>query len=951
MLKTQNSSLKVFLFVVLLAMAVPGQTVPSAPTAQRDRFGAYHWTGDYTGWPFTPDRLNWGAGFAHSVNTKTLRLALNAGIDAYRVSMQESVWVEDAVPAGATQYGTWSFISTSPLPFFGSSAHQSALTSGAHQHYFEGATDTFRVNASDVLFTYVYLDPSNPPTEVMLQWNDGTSWDHRAYWGANSIAWGTDDTASRRYMGPLPATGKWVRLEVPTTRVGLANSTLSGWAYTLYGGKATWDRSGATKNEIVWVEDDHATSGTDGDTNGSWTTSSTPQPFSGDKVYQTNTGSSGVAHQYYFTGANALRVNPGDILFVYVYLDTTTPPSEVMLQWNDGTSWNHRAYWGANALTLGTNGTASQLNMGPLPPTGGWVRLEVPAAHVDLEGKALNGMAFTLVGGRAAWDRAGLIQNEVVWVEDNAPSGATASGYLDTWNFVTSSPTPLSSVYAHQTNVVSGIHQIYFLGATDTLKINAGDVLTAYVYIPSSNTPTEIMLQWNDGSATESGWAHRAYWGNDDINPSNGCGSCGTNGTDSRRYMGPLPATNQWVKLTVPANRVGLDGKTLNGFAFTLYNGQAAIDRVGKVNDLAQVVANPAFDTLFSNSDFNTYMLSVFSSGGNYNNWLDGYTTEEALAERNEIERLADHVLLSGRYPNKTFIFSNFEGDHVFWDPFWRKECNSLASCPPPNNSTTPSDIFANRWDDFKNYTQAIADGVSDSRSNNSGSSASGYSAVEFYLVETFYVWSSGTAAYNSDGSPNGTLQLVYDPTSSDYLKPHVPCGTVSNESGRPYKFRCVSDYVAPNVTSDYYSYSSYEVVNYKAGCPSCSLRDFFKIFLSTKDESTLVRGSGSNPAAKSVLKKIQAVRGTGVTEANFIIGEWGWVPPSAFGGLTTVAGYIDEMFGAFGLSDSNALHPSYLIYYQTVNSNRGTQEGLFNTSSNVTSQSALGTAFQNNLP
>ena len=45
--------------------------------------------------------------------------------------------------------------------------------------------------------------------------------------------------------------------------------------------------------------------------------------------------------------------------------------------------------------------------MGALPPTGQWVRLEVPAAQVGLEGRTLNGMAFTLYDGRATWDYAG----------------------------------------------------------------------------------------------------------------------------------------------------------------------------------------------------------------------------------------------------------------------------------------------------------------------------------------------------------------------------------------------------------------------------------------------------------------------------------------------------------------------------------------------------------------
>ena len=57
---------------------------------------------------------------------------------------------------------------------------------------------------------------------------------------------GVDGTNSRRYMGALPATGGWVRLEVPAASVGLVGNTINGMAFTLIGGKATWDRAGKT---------------------------------------------------------------------------------------------------------------------------------------------------------------------------------------------------------------------------------------------------------------------------------------------------------------------------------------------------------------------------------------------------------------------------------------------------------------------------------------------------------------------------------------------------------------------------------------------------------------------------------------------------------------------------------------------------------------------------------
>ena len=161
----------------------------------------------------------------------------------------ETVWVEDSVPGGAAIWGdngdgwTWINSSVSPGPYSGSLAHQSNIYSDWHQHYFYGATATLTPSAGNVLFAYVYLDPANLPSQVMLQWNDGT-WEHRAYWGANLLPWGTDGTVSRRYMGTLPRPGQWVRLEVPASTVGLEGRTLNGMAFSLWGGRATWDHAG-----------------------------------------------------------------------------------------------------------------------------------------------------------------------------------------------------------------------------------------------------------------------------------------------------------------------------------------------------------------------------------------------------------------------------------------------------------------------------------------------------------------------------------------------------------------------------------------------------------------------------------------------------------------------------------------------------------------------------------
>ncbi len=161
------------------------------------------------------------------------------------------VWVEDAVPTGGVPgFGggdSWNWSSSNPAPYSGSSAHQSAAGAGLHEHWFDNATATLDIFSGDTLYAHVYLDPANPPTEVMLAWNNG-NWEHRAYWGANNITYGISGTDSRRYMGPLPVAGRWVRLEVLASEVGLEGSTLKGMDFSAYGGRVTWDCAGKTSS-------------------------------------------------------------------------------------------------------------------------------------------------------------------------------------------------------------------------------------------------------------------------------------------------------------------------------------------------------------------------------------------------------------------------------------------------------------------------------------------------------------------------------------------------------------------------------------------------------------------------------------------------------------------------------------------------------------------------------
>ena len=159
---------------------------------------------------------------------------------------KEIVWIEDGFPAKATRQGNkeWKTVSK-PGPVFSGDKAFVLDAKGLEQLVIGEANPPLVVEKGMKLFAHVYLDTLNPPKQIMLQFHSG-NWDQRAYWGQNKIAWGKEGTASRRRMGELPETGKWVRLEVDVAQVGFKpGANINGWAYTHFDGKAYWDKSGA----------------------------------------------------------------------------------------------------------------------------------------------------------------------------------------------------------------------------------------------------------------------------------------------------------------------------------------------------------------------------------------------------------------------------------------------------------------------------------------------------------------------------------------------------------------------------------------------------------------------------------------------------------------------------------------------------------------------------------
>ncbi len=189
------------------------------------------------------------AALAKEIDEKAATLAYQDPAEANPkppVTEVEQIWFEDAFPEGA-QVGasghTTTFVES---PVFSGKKSLKRGGPAMAQDYYQAGAQPLTVPPEAKFFLHVYLDPADPPEEIMIQFHsDG--WKHRAVWGQDIIEFGAKNTTERHVAGSLPALGQWVKLEVDGNRMGLASGTaLLGYAFTVHGGTAWFDNMGVT---------------------------------------------------------------------------------------------------------------------------------------------------------------------------------------------------------------------------------------------------------------------------------------------------------------------------------------------------------------------------------------------------------------------------------------------------------------------------------------------------------------------------------------------------------------------------------------------------------------------------------------------------------------------------------------------------------------------------------
>ena len=136
--------------------------------------------------------------------------------------------------------------------------HRSSIAAGVHRHAFSDAPFPMAPSATDVLYTWVCLNPDHPPRSLALHWRSVTpadgdvqepiiSWQHGVHWGEDLLLGQGPDGSSSGAFGDspnLPPAGQWVRLTVSVPDAGLHGRVVDGMAFTLFDGQAAFGSSG-----------------------------------------------------------------------------------------------------------------------------------------------------------------------------------------------------------------------------------------------------------------------------------------------------------------------------------------------------------------------------------------------------------------------------------------------------------------------------------------------------------------------------------------------------------------------------------------------------------------------------------------------------------------------------------------------------------------------------------
>ena len=265
-------------------------------------------------------------------------------------------------------------------------------------------------------------------------------------------------------------------------------------------------------------------------------------------------------------------VSPAEKLFVYARVSECAVPRQLVVRARVAGAWV-TAYWGQPLWGVGPD----SIHMGPVPPSGSWVRLDVLLRNPADGDPVVSELELAAVDGQVWFDRIGRMPDcvppvaarpmapgdEDVIVDDTLPAGATFASSTNPplmWTAGQAASGSLSLVhpYRGQATSVTGIANL-------AEPLVTGAKLSLYALVDSCSPPARqihVRVTTTAGSGTAS-WGE-ALWDVD--------------GATLQR--GAVPAAGSWTRLEIPLDQLGLDGGTLTRIDVAHVEGRVWLDRI-----------------------------------------------------------------------------------------------------------------------------------------------------------------------------------------------------------------------------------------------------------------------------------------------------------------------------------------------------------------------------------
>jgi RHS repeat-associated protein len=284
-------------------------------------------------------------------------------------------------------------------------------------------------------------------------------------------------------------------------------------------------------------------------------------PYTGSGIYQT------------IIAGLAEPINAGEKLFAYARVADCAVPRQILVRARVAGQWV-TAYWGEPVWGV----TPDSINMGAVPASGSWQRLDVLLRDLGDGGDSIvTDLELVHIDGQVWFDRIGRMADcvapaagqptvpgdEDVLIDDDAPAWITFESTSNAplgWTSAQAASGALSLVhpYRGQGTSVTGIANL-------AQPLVAGSKLSLYVLVDSCSPPVRqihLRITTSAGSGTVS-WGEPVW----DIDP-------------STLDRGPVPTSGSWTRFEVPLDALELDSGTLTRLDIAHVDGRIWFDRI-----------------------------------------------------------------------------------------------------------------------------------------------------------------------------------------------------------------------------------------------------------------------------------------------------------------------------------------------------------------------------------